>query len=87
MNTIHQISGYETSRDYERLADEMQRRSVICVVDCYGDCRDIAQTLYSDSKDGEGTWQISSRGNGYVYADSRGQFIRQCGRLNVEAIF
>lgn len=87
MRMIHRISGYETSRDYERLADEMQRRSVVCIVDSYSDCRDIAKTIYSDSKDGDGTWQISSRGHGYVYADSRDQFVRQCIKLNVEALF
>jgi len=86
MTAIHQISGYETSRDYERLADEMQRRSVICVVDCYGDCRDIAKTGYSESNHGQ-TWKIGCRGIEYIWADDRGGFIRQCVRLNVDAIF
>lgn len=86
MNTIHQISGYETSRDYERLADEMQRRSVVCIVDSYGDCRDIAKTIYSESRRGP-EWKISCRGTEYLWADTRQQFVRQCAALNVEAIF
>ena len=86
MTTIHQISGYETSRDYERLTDEMQRRSVVCIVDSYEDCRDIAQTIYSESKHGP-TWSISCRGTQYVWADTRERFVAQCERLNAEVIF
>lgn len=68
MATIFTISGYKTSRDYERLADAMQRQSIICVVDYGKDCRDVAHTLWSPSNDGNGVWQLSARGIGYIYA-------------------
>lgn len=86
MDTIFTISGYKTSRDYERLADEMQRQSVICIVDCGKDCRDVAHTLWSPSKDGNGVWQLSARGVGYVHAFSRSDFIGQCVRNNVDVL-
>lgn len=86
MDTIFEISGYQTSRDYERLADEMHRRSVICLVDYSPDCRDVAHTIWSESKDGQGTWQIGARGIGYVHAFNRADFIAKCARYNVEAL-
>jgi hypothetical protein len=85
-DTIFKILGYETSRDYERLADLMQRQSVICIVDYGKDCRDVAHTLWSPSRDGNGVWQLSARGIGYVYAFSRAEFINQCVRANVDVL-
>lgn len=86
MDTVFKISGYETTRDYERLADVMQRQSVICLVDYGKDCRDVAHTLWSPSGDGAGVWQLSARGIGYVYGFSRADFIAQCARANVDAL-
>ena len=86
MDTIFQISGYKTSRDYERLADTMQEQSVICIVDYGKDCRDVAHTLWSPSRDGKGVWQLSARGIGYVYALSRSDFISKCTCANVDAL-
>ena len=86
MDTIFKIEGYETSRDYERLADLMQTQSVVCIVDYGNDCRDVAHTLWSPSNDGKGIWQLSGRGIGYIYGWNREDFIQQCGRANVEII-
>lgn len=86
MDTIFKISGYDISRDYERLADAMQTQSVICIVDYGKDCRDVAHTLWSPSRDGKGVWQLSARGIGYIYAFSRADFISQCTRTNVDAL-
>jgi len=83
--TIHELAKYNTSRDYEKLADLMQMESIICTVQ-YHDCRDCAHTLFSDSEDGKGIWQISGSGYGYVYAFNRAQFIEQCTKGNVEFI-
>lgn len=88
MKIVHEVAGYETSRDYEKLADLMQSQSVICMVDCYnGDFRDICQTIFSPADIGiKETWQISARGISYVYQWDRAGFIRQCERSNVEFI-
>ncbi len=82
--TIHELAKYNTSSDYEKLADLMQKESIICIVR-YRECRDPAQTLYSPCDEG-GTWQISSRGIGHVYAFNRAEFIEQCTERNVEFI-
>jgi len=87
MTTIFQIGGYDTSRDYEQLADLMQKQSVICIVDYERDCRDVAHTLWSPSHDGEGVWQLSARGITYIYGFNREDFIKQCQSRNVEIIF
>ena len=87
MDTIFEIKGYESSRDYERLADIMQTQSVVCIVDYMKDCRDVAHTLWSPSEDGRGIWQLSARGIGYIYAWGRDDFICKCKHLNVDIIF
>ena len=83
---IRDVTEYETSRDYGYLFDLMQRSSVICIIDCHfrhGDPprRDIAKTLCR-----EGDYQISGRGNGYLIADSKEDFLRQCAIWDVEFI-
>jgi hypothetical protein len=84
---IFLVSGYQTSKDYERLADLMQKQSVICMVDYGKDCRDVAHTLWLPSESNDGFWQLSARGIGYVYGTSRQEFIAQCQKHNVEVIF
>lgn len=84
--TIFEISGYKSSREYDKLADEMQVRSIICIVDYDGDCRDVAHTLWSPSEDGAGCWMLSARGISYICAFSREDFIKQCVRANVEVL-
>ncbi len=86
MDTIYQISGYDVSADYDRLADEMQKRSLICIVDYEGDLRDVAHTIWSPSKDGNGTWQLSARGITYIYAFSREEFLLRCSQYHVEVL-
>jgi hypothetical protein len=83
--TIHELAKYNTSRDYEKLADLMQKESIICTVQ-YHECRDTGRTVFSTSEDGHGIWQINGRGMGYVYAFNRTEFIEQCTRGNVEFI-
>lgn len=75
------VSGYAVNRDYEWLADEMERRSLICLVDFDDDLRDVAHTIWTP-----GLWQLSARGTCYVWARSREEFIRDCARANVEII-
>lgn len=85
METIYQVSGYKVSTDYERLADEMQKRALVCLVD-YEDLRDVAKTIWSPSKDGEGLWQLSARGTCYIYGFNRADFLAQCQKYHVEVI-
>jgi len=47
--------------------------------------RDVGQTVYFE-KNGNGTWQISSRGNGYLTAFTEEEFIALCDILHVEFI-
>lgn len=83
MEIVHEVAGYETSRDYELLAQLMQSQSVICIVDCYGgECRDIGKTIFTPTN----TWQICARGICYIYQWSKDAFVRQCERANVEFI-
>jgi hypothetical protein len=86
MDPIYQISGYETGKEYEWLADAMQSQSVICITDYGKYCRDVAHTLWTPSSDGDGIWQLSGRGITYIYATSREEFIRQCEQYNVEVL-
>lgn len=87
MSTIYQMTGYALSQDYERLADAMQVESVICILDYERDLRDVAHTIWSPSKNEEGIYQISARGTGYIYAFNRADFIAQCQKYHVGAIF
>ena len=83
MDTVRNIEGYKTSRDYKELFEMMTKASVVCVVD-YGEtgrCRDVAHTLFRD-----GVYQISARGISYVCAETLEEFIKQCESDNVEFI-
>jgi len=72
--------GYSVSRDYAALYEMAQSQSVVCFVD-YHECRDVACTLVR-----RGDIEIGARGIGYVWATSKGEFVLQCRRLNVEFI-
>lgn len=85
MRIVHEVTGYETSRDYEKLADLMQSQSVICIVD-YDECRDVAKTMFEKLQTGRAVWQISTRGTCYIYVWSIDGFMKQCKHLNVEFI-
>jgi hypothetical protein len=80
MPVITSITNYKTSRDYELLFELMQKSSIICIVDFQGS-RDVAQTLC-----GDGDYQISARGIGYLWADTREEFLEFCKMINVEFV-
>lgn len=80
---VHQIAGYRTSRDYARLVELMQRHSVVCVVDSFGDSRDVARTVFEGPAE-TGLWMVSARGIGYLHARSREEFIAQCAKNHLE---
>lgn len=83
------ITAYQTSRDYEKLFELMQKSSIICIVDYLGldssrdahISRDVAQTLCRKED-----YQISARGIGYIWAETKEDFVNQCARYNVEFI-
>jgi hypothetical protein len=81
---VHQIGDYAGSREYARLAELAKRYSVICIVK-NGSTRDVAKTLYSSHAAGE-MWQVSARGTGYVWTDSKDDFVRQCEQVDLEFI-
>ncbi|GAF99920.1 unnamed protein product, partial [marine sediment metagenome] len=79
MSFITNITGYKTSKDYERLYELAQLQSVVCITDYSDNLRDICQTLYHD-----GITELSARGTSYVYARSLDGFVKQCQKNNVE---
>jgi hypothetical protein len=81
-----QPTGYQTSRDYARLAELMKTRQIVCFVDYCKDCRDAASTQMLDCRRGDHTFQVSARGTAYIYASSLGEFITQCTLANLEWI-
>lgn len=89
---IQELAQYQTSKDYVWLAQEMKKQSIICIVDYSFNSdgkeylfRDVGQTVYFE-KNGHGTWQISSRGNGYLTGFSEEEFIKLCEIRHVEII-
>lgn len=83
MKIVRNIEGYELSRDYKALFEQMTKSSVVCIVN-YGhtaSCRDVAHTLYRDD-----VYQISARGISYIYAETLEEFIKQCEDDDVEFI-
>lgn len=87
MAVIRNVTEYQLSRDYDLLFELMHKSSIICIVDCdftKGDsCRDVAQTL---CREGGGDYLISCRGTGYVWAEDKEDFVRQCKISNLEFI-
>jgi hypothetical protein len=81
---IFLLEGYNGSRDYARLAELAQTRSVICLVDYQG-CRDVAHTVYSKFDELE-TWTVGARGIGYISTFDREGFIASCQARNLEFI-
>jgi len=86
MTTIYKISEYETSKNYEKLADLMRENSVICIVCQYGDYRDVAHTTFSRNSFGGETFQVSARGIGYILAGNQDDFIKHCEIYKLEFI-
>jgi len=87
MQTIRDITGYATSKDYCALAALARQQSIVCEVDYRVDqqdvtTRDVARTLYRECN-GEELFEIGARGTGYVHAAGEEEFIRQCERMNV----
>lgn len=89
--TIHAISGYKTSRDYERLWELAQKASVICIVDMIfydggAPSRDVAHTLFRAGGKYGPVCELSARGIGYIFGDGKDDFVAQCAHHNVEFI-
>ncbi len=89
---IKDIAQYNTLKDYYWLAQEAKKQSIICIIDYKFNTedkeyifRDVAQTVYFE-KNGNGSWQISARGTGFLNAFSEEEFIKLCEILNVEYI-
>lgn len=70
--------GYKTSRDYSALYDLALKQAVICIVD-YNKSRDTAATIFHG-----GTLQVSARGICYISAETREDFVSQCGQADLE---
>ena len=86
--SLRDITGYETSRDYERLIELARTQSIICIVD-YESCdgrpiRDIAHTIWPCQDNAAP--DVSARGIGYIDGFTRNGFIGQCWRSNLEFI-
>lgn len=90
MNIINlKLSNYQTSKDYEALWQLAQSQSVICIIDYCTDlisgdkhcCRDVAHTAYVP---GEKWMRVGARGIGYIEAETKESFCRQCERLQLE---
>ena len=78
MSVIRNVEKYETSRDYELLADLMEKTSIVCIVD-HLECRDVCHTIvYKNDR------QLSARGISYIWADTKEGFIKQCTLYDVE---
>lgn len=81
----YQLGEYGGSRNYELLATLALQQSIICIVDYDNDIRDVARTIYQDHH-GNGCWNVSSRGMGYITAFSKDEFLAACKRKNLEFI-
>lgn len=82
MSIIRNVEKYQTSRDYELLAEIMKQTSIICIVDHDG-CRDVCHTIFTRNDRPKALfneWQLS----GYIWSDSKRGFMAQCERLNLE---
>lgn len=75
---IDRDHGYKTSRDYSALYDLAMKQAVICIVG-YNKSRDIAATLFYQD-----TLQVSARGICYISAETREDFVSQCGQADLE---
>ena len=88
MKTINAANkpNYKSSRDYTRLWELAQTERVICWLDYYEYCTDIASTKCTIYDNGDVTIEISARGTCYILGDTKEDFIRQCKKDNVEFI-
>lgn len=88
---VHAVEGYTMSRDYRLLLVLMRKAAVMCLVDYRFStdsheveaCRDATHTIWNKDRYGE-HFQISSRGHGYIHADTEDGFMHACSRANVE---
>ena len=76
----HDFLQYPKSQDYELLWDLAQDYQVICLVDYRRDSgrQDVAKAWVQN-----GIWQIGARGIGYIWAESKEDFVNQCRARNV----
>jgi len=88
--SFRDITGYNTSRDYERLIELARTQSIICIVDYESAVpglkaiRDVARTTWM-CRDNAAP-DVSARGIGYIDGFTRNGFIGQCWRSNLEFI-
>ena len=84
MVVVREVTGYTTSKDYEKLFELAKEQSVLCLCEFgRGDykCMDIAHTIWSGT-----LMKISARGTVYVWADTLEYFVEQCKTYGVEWI-
>jgi hypothetical protein len=77
---IKNLDNYKFSTDYYKLYDLAKKQSIICEVD-YHNCRDIAQTIYTEYDD---YLSVSARGISYISSFSKEEFISACEHLNLK---
>jgi hypothetical protein len=93
MSYIRDITGYQTSRDYDLLWEIVQTQSIVCVVDYsfstdksdgVRPSRDVCQSIVSFIDNKLDTVVIGARGICYIESDNKEFFVEQCKTLNVE---
>lgn len=87
---IQDLANYQTSNNYEWLAKEAKKHSIICFTDYSFSAneieykfRDLGKTIYFE-KNGNKSWSISCRGTSYITAFNEEEFIKLCEYNNVE---
>lgn len=80
---IDQITAYNGSRDYARLAELAQTTSVICIVEDQG-IQDVAHTIFLTGF--VDTWRVASLYKDYVNAYNKEAFIQECEQVKLQFI-
>jgi len=81
---INRITGYETSKNCEQLAQLARKTAVICLVPCGEEGPDsfhVANTYF----DGKG-FSIGAAWGTYVYSSSEAEFIEECEKQGISFI-
>jgi hypothetical protein len=80
---MSETHAYTTSKDYARLWTLARTTPVVCIIDSYEECRDVACTLHHTDA---ASLQVSARGIGYIWAETIEDFAKQCHTLDLEWI-
>lgn len=83
MNDIEEL--YQTSDDYELLADLMEKFPVVCIVSYHG-CKEVASTAFLTFGKYPSEWRIKFKGFTYIWARDRKRFINECRKRKVRFI-